>query len=386
MSSIVTESRSEIKTRHSGVRKAVIHFFANHDIQVNGSRPWDIQVYDENFYPKVFYGGSLALGEAYMERQWDVQKVDEFIYHLLRLPTSKSLSIPVSQIWSMLKSYLFNLQTKRRALQVGRAHYDLGNDLFFKMLDKRMIYSCAYWKNAHSLDDAQTAKLELICQKIQLKPGMKILDIGCGWGGFAKYAAENYGAKVVGITISQKQLELARQNCHGLPIELRFQDYRDVSETFDRIVSIGQFEHVGYKNYRKIMMKVRNCLSDNGLFLLHTIGNNESSKKSDPWIEKYIFPNGLIPSQKQIATASEGLFVLEDLHNFGTDYDKTLMAWFHNFEKNWNTLQYSYDDRFYRMWKYYLLSCAGAFRARELQLWQFVYSKEGVPGGYQRIS
>lgn len=386
MSSVTAEPASHIKSRHAGVRQAVQNFFASHNITVNGSHPWDIQVYDEAFYPKVFYGGSLALGEAYMDEMWDAHKVDQFMYHILNKPIPKRLTIPWSQLWSYLKSYLFNLQTKKRSLLVAQKHYDLGNELFSKMLDKRMVYSCAYWKNSSNINDAQEAKLELICKKLNLQPGMKILDIGCGWGSFAKYAAEKYGVSVVGITISQEQLELARELCSGLPIELRFQDYRDVNETFDHIVSIGQFEHVGYKNYRRIMKKVSSCLREDGLFLLHTIGNNTTLRKTDPWIEKYIFPNGLIPSLKQISEASEGIFITEDCHNFGADYDKTLMAWFHNFENHWNTLQHQYDDRFYRMWKYYLLSCAGAFRARDLQLWQFVLSKNGVPGGYQRTT
>ena len=268
---------------------------------------------------------------------------------------------------------------------VGKEHYDVGNDLFIKMLDKRMTYSCAYWKDASTLDQAQEAKLDLICRKLYLKPGMKILDIGCGWGSFAKYAAEKYGVNVVGITISQQQLDLAKQLCQGLPITLRFQDYRDVNETFDRIVSVGQMEHVGYKNYRQYMQMVQRCLTDEGMFLLHTIGSSKTTKVVDPWIEKYVFPNGQLPSAEQLTRAANGLFIFEDWHNFSADYDKTLMAWHRNFITHWDELKSNYDQRFFRMWSYYLLACAGGFRSREMQLWQIVFVKKGIPGGYVSI-
>jgi cyclopropane-fatty-acyl-phospholipid synthase len=251
------------------------------------------------------------------------------------------------------------------------------------MLDRRLVYSCAYWKDADNLDDAQEAKLDLICKKLGLRKGDRVLDIGCGWGSFARFAAEKYGVRVVGITVSSEQAALGREMCEGLPVEIRLQDYREIDEKFDHVVSVGMFEHVGYKNYRIYMEVVRRCLRDEGLFLLHTIGNNISCIATDPWFDKYIFPNSVVPSVKQISSAMEGLFILEDLHNFGSYYDATLTAWFANFDRNWHSLTDRYDQRFYRMWKYYLLSCAGSFRSRCLQVWQMVLSKEGVPGGYQ---
>jgi cyclopropane-fatty-acyl-phospholipid synthase len=248
-----------------------------------------------------------------------------------------------------------------------------------------MVYSCAYWKDANNLDDAQEAKLDLICKKLDLHSGSRILDIGCGWGSFARYAAEQYGAEVVGITVSRDQANFARERCAGLPVEIRLQDYRDVEGMFDRIVSVGMFEHVGYKNYRTYMETARRLLKDGGLFLLHTIGRGETRRENDAWIEKYIFPNSMIPSMKQISAAIEKLFVVEDWHNFSADYDATLMAWFRNFDLNWDSLNEQYDVRFYRMWKYYLLSCAAAFRTRHMQVWQIILSKEGVAGGYRSI-
>jgi cyclopropane-fatty-acyl-phospholipid synthase len=344
-----------------------------------------MMIHDPRFYEKVMRYGSLGLGESYMDGWWDTEHIDQLIHSVLKANLESSFKPSFKQLLHLSKYFLLNRQSKRRALVVGKKHYDVGNDLFIKMLDKRMTYSCGYWKNAANLDQAQEAKLELICQKLYLKPGMKVLDIGCGWGSFAKYAAEKYQVQVVGITISQQQLALAKVLCEGLPITLRFQDYRDVNEKFDRIVSVGQMEHVGYKNYRSYMQMVHRCLERDGIFLLHTIGSNKSRKCVDPWVEKYIFPNGQIPSAEQLTKAANALFILEDWHNFGADYDKTLIAWHRNFVYHWDSLKQDYNGRFYRMWNYYLLACAGAFRNRDLQLWQIVFVKEGAPGGYASI-
>jgi cyclopropane-fatty-acyl-phospholipid synthase len=189
--------------------------------------------------------------------------------------------------------------------------------------------------------------------------------------------------------LNAAQANLAQERCVGLPVAIRLQDYRNVNEKFDRIVSIGMFEHVGYQYYRTFMEVAHRNLKDDGLFLLHTIGSNRSTvnlKEIDPWLSKYIFPIGMLPSIKQIGEAAEDLFVMEDWHNFGPDYEKTLLAWHENFERNWDKIKANYDDRFYRMWRYFLLRAAGAFRARYEQLWQIVFSKKGLVGGYQRIS
>lgn len=354
------------------------------DIEINGSRPWDLQVHNEQLYQRVLTKGSLGFGEAYMDGWWDCDKIDEFICRVVKAGLKdkvnyKKLIIP------FISATIFNVANKKRALKVGKQHYDAGNDLYERMLDKHMTYTCGYWKNAKNLDQAQEAKFELTCKKIQLKPGMTVLDIGCGWGSFAKYAAKKYKVKVVGVTISQNQVDLGNKRCKGLPVEIRFQDYRDVNEKFDRIVSFGMFEHVGHKNYRTFMKVVNRCLKDDGMFLLQTIGFPRSVKTVDPWIEKYIFPNSMLPSVKQISHAAEGLFVIEDLHNFGIDYEKTLMSWFNNFDKKWHEIKQNYNDEFYRMWKFYLLSCAGAFRARYIQLWQIVFSKKGIEGGHVSV-
>ncbi|MFQ5474492.1 MAG: cyclopropane fatty acyl phospholipid synthase [Candidatus Nanoarchaeia archaeon] len=354
------------------------------NVQINGNRPWDIQVHNPKFYARSLAGGSLALGESYMDGWWDCEQLDQFINKVLKAKLDEKVGSK-SLIWNVLKAKVINMQSRSRAYEVGKHHYDIGNDLYKHMLDKRMVYSCGYWRNAKTLDRAQEEKLDLICNKMGLKPGMKVLDIGCGWGSFMRYAAEKYGVECVGITISKEQVKLARAVCRGLPVKIRLQDYRKLKGRFDRIISIGMFEHVGYKNYRTYMEVVDRCLKQDGLFLLHTIGGNQSVCSTDPWINRYIFPNSMLPSMKQINAASEGLFVLEDVHSFGAHYDKTLMAWYDNFTENWNKIKSDYDQRFYRMWTYYLLSCAGTFRSRKNQLWQIVFSKKGVNGGYQGI-
>jgi cyclopropane-fatty-acyl-phospholipid synthase len=322
----------------------------------------------------VLTQGSLGLGESYIDGWWDCQHLDEFFFRVLRSKLNSKISNNRSLLFKLALARVINMQPRRKAFQIGKSHYDLGNDLFTEMLDRQMVYSCAYWKDAQTLDTAQENKLELICRKLRLQPGMKILDIGCGWGGLLKYVAEKYGSSTVGITVSKEQVEFAKTYCANLPVEVRLQDYRDLNEKFDRVVSVGMIEHVGYKNYKTYLEIVHRCLKDDGLFLLHTIGGNRSVHAVEPWMNRYIFPNGMLPSIKQLGEAIEGLFVMEDWHNFSADYDKTLMEWHKNFVRNWKNLERNYDNRFRRMWEYYLLSCAGAFRARGNQLWQIVLS------------
>ncbi|MEM7195565.1 MAG: cyclopropane fatty acyl phospholipid synthase [Pseudomonadota bacterium] len=363
--------------------KRIRKLLAATGVEINGSNPWDIHVKNPAFYRRVALNGSLGLGESYMDGWWDCERIDELINRLLRSSLASNHRF-LSHYVSKAQASLVNLQKKSRAFQVGEEHYDLGNDIYEAMLDSRMVYTCGFWKDATDLDTAQIEKLELVAKKLDLKPGQTVLDIGCGWGSFAKFAAENYGVKVVGITVSKEQVELGMERCKGLPVELRLQDYRDLDDKFDHIMSLGMFEHVGHKNYRDYMKVVSRCLKDGGFFLLHTIGKYESRTGVDPWIAKYIFPNGEIPSLRQISAATEELLVIEDVHNFGPDYDKTLMAWFNNFNATWPTLKSNYSARFYNMWKYYLHACAGAFRARNLQLWQIVISKGDTENAYRR--
>lgn len=366
--------------------QTIIHnLLTQADIQIGGINPWDIQVHDDRFYQRVLAQGSLGLGESYLDGWWEAASVDQCIARILQAQLETKIPRNAGIVWAAVKARLLNQQNKRQAFHIGQAHYDIGNDLYQAMLGTRLTYTCGYWNTAKTLDEAQEAKLDLVCRKLNLQPGQRVLDIGCGWGSFLKFAAERYGITGVGITVSQEQLTWAQKLCAGLPITLRLQDYRAVTEQFDHVVSLGMFEHVGWKNYGTYMKVVQRCLKPNGLFLLHTIGGNHSVRVMDPWIEKYIFPNSMLPSIAQIGSAIEQRFVLEDWHNFGADYDRTLLAWFQNFDHAWPSLQAKYGDRFYRMWKYYLLACAGSFRARKNQLWQIVLSPSGVPGGYRRM-
>lgn len=355
-------------------------------IQINGPRPFDIQVHDDRVYKRVFSQGDLGLGESYMDGWWDVEKLDEFFYRIIAAKLQQTIKRDWVTLFELARAQLFNLQKAKRAFEVGQKHYDVGNDLYKVMLDKRMTYTGALWENADNLDDAQEAKLDLVCRKLDLKPGQKVLDIGCGWGSFAGYAAEKYGVDVIGVTVSKEQVALGNKMYGHLPVELRLQDYRDVNEKFDHIVSLGMIEHVGRKNYRTYMQVVDRCLEDDGRMVLQAIGHNHSLKGASPWTERYIFPNSMLPSIRQLGASAEGLFTMEDWQNIGANYDPTLMAWFHNFDSNWGALKANYTERFYRMWKYYLLTSAGSFRARRIQLWQIVFTKTGIPGGYRRVS
>jgi cyclopropane-fatty-acyl-phospholipid synthase len=356
------------------------------DVKIGGSRPWDIQIHNERFFARVLSDGTLGLGESYMEGWWDCGALDQLFFHLMTADVQGRIRPSFALVTSYLRARIFNRQALRRAFHVGEKHYDLGNSLYEAMLDKRLNYSCAYWEGAKNLDEAQERKLEMLCRKLRLEPGTTVLDIGCGWGGFAGYAAEKYGARVVGITVSQEQAQYVRARYGRLPVEVRIQDYRQVTEKFDRIVSVGMFEHVGYKNYRNYMKVAARCLKDAGLFLLHTIGSNRTSHTGDPWFDRYIFPNGMLPSAAHIASSSEGLFRMEDWHNIGPHYDSTLMAWHSNFQKNRQTFEKSYGSEFCRMWDYYLLLSAGCFRARTFQLWQVVFSPIRSCRTYERPS
>ena len=350
------------------------------DIKINGSRPWDIQVHHADFFKRVFQQGSLGFGESYMDGWWDCDRLDVLFYKILKGKLDKQMPGNLKDILRIAGARLFNLQTRRRSWIVGKEHYDLGNDLFSRMLDPYMQYSCAYWKDADTLESAQQAKLKMIADKLQLKPGMRVLDIGCGWGGLSQFMASQYGVSVTGVTISAEQQKMAQTRCEGLDVTILLQDYRDLNDRFDRIVSVGMFEHVGPKNYNTYFDVVDRNLKQDGLFLLHTIGSKKTDNNVDPWINKYIFPNGCLPSVRQIANASEPHFVMEDWHNFGADYDTTLMAWHERFMRSWPEIADNYTERFKRMFSYYLNACAGAFRARDIQLWQVVFSR-GVEHG-----
>lgn len=363
------KTRAEALLEHAGIR-------------INGDAPTDIRVHDERLYSRVFAHGSLGLGESYMDGWWEADDLPGFFTRVLGSHLDEKLK-NLDTLMAHLKAKYLNLQRGEHAFEIGKAHYDLGNDLFEAMLGKRLVYSCGYWAEADNVDDAQEAKLDLVCRKLQLRQGQRVLDIGCGWGEALKFAAERYDVEGVGVTVSEEQAEYARKLCEGLPVEIRLQDYRELDETFDAVYSIGMFEHVGHKNYRSYFEVVRRCLKSDGLSVLHCIGSNETPSQPDPWIEKYIFPNSMIPAASQVTTALENLFVVEDWHNFGADYDRTLTAWTDNFNTAWPKLSKAYDKRFRRMWHFYLACSAAIFRSRRDQLWQLTLSPGGIPGGYR---
>ncbi len=366
-----------IPTRTSQAEAILRELFGLAGVEIGGHAPGDIRVRDPRFYERVLRDASVGFGEAYMDEWWETDALDVTIDKIMRA----NLKQKITGSWRMraltVKAVMLNLQAKARSSASVEAHYDIGNDLYTRMLDPRMVYTCAYWKNATTLAEAQEAKLDLVCRKLGLQPGMRVLDLGCGWGGLASWAAEKYGCTVLGVTLSKDQVALGNQLWKHLPVELRLCDYRDVRGTFDRVVSIGMMEHVGPKNHRDMMATIDRCLVPDGVALVHTIANNKSLRHGTPFIEKYIFPNAVAPSLAQIGRAVEGLFVVEDLHNIGPDYDPTLMAWWDNFDRTYSEIAHRYDRKFYLMWKFYLLAAAGASRSRDGQLYQLVLTKTG---------
>ena len=372
--------------------RRVRSLLARADVRVDGGRPWDISVHDRRFYGAVLRRGITGAGDAYADGWWDCEAIDELLARVVAADLPAAVGLMPHALLTFIRHRILNLQTPRRAHVNGRAHYDRGNRLFEAMLDSRLTYSCGYWSaGARSLEEAQEAKLDLICRKLKLRPGQRVLDIGCGWGSFVRFAAERYGASCVGITVSTEQAEYARRCCADLPVEIELMDYRDLRGRYDRVVSIGMLEHVGPKNYATFARTVDNVLEDDGLALLHFFASPRSFPNlrdtEVDWFERNIFPGLVIPSLAQIGAAIDGRFVLEDLHNFGADYHPTLLAWWRNFDEAWPTLrvQCGYDERFRRMWKFYLLAAAGAFLCRKYQVWQLVLSQRGVRGGYVGI-
>lgn len=376
----------------------VADLLAHADIRVGGPRPWDITVRDPRFYKRALAGGAIGLGESFMDGWWDTPALDQTIARMLGADLRGKLKVSPFMLADAIAEHLPNLpyvwpglrpflSRFRPYMAVAETHYEVGNELYAAMLGKHMVYSCCYWENATNLEEAQEAKLEMSCRKLGLKPGQRVLDIGCGWGSFAKFAAERYGVSVVGYTISEQQRALAVERCRGLPVEIRLDDYRNIKGQFDRAASFGMFEHVGRQNFAAYMRVAHDCLTDDGILLLETIGDNVSRSECNPWFQKYIFqaPTSMFPSIKEIAAAVENRFVVEDWHNFGADYAPTLRAWHENFAARKDWVVARYGERFYRMWVFYLLSCAGAFAARTYQMWQIVLAKRGIPEGFRQV-
>lgn len=352
------------------------------DVRINGDRPHDIQVHNPQFYRRVLANYSLGVGEGYMDGDWSCQDLEGMLTKCLQT-FSKSEN---ASIFSGLQHRLLNMQSVIRSKKVAKEHYDIGNDLYEAMLDPYMQYSCGYWKEAGSLEEAQIAKMDLICRKLRLKKGCTVLDIGCGYGGLMKYMIDDYEVDAAGLTVSEEQQKYGTEK-YGLD-KLHLQDYRELFDyppkSYDRVVAVGPLEHVGYKNYPGFFKAARHVLKDDGIFLLHGIGGNVSVTRPDDWVDKYIFPNGMTPSISQIGKAIEGLWVMEDWHNFGPSYARTLDAW-NRRSKEFFKGSDRYSARFQRMWEFYLVGCKVVFDIRASQLWQVLLTPHGVKGGLERI-
>jgi cyclopropane-fatty-acyl-phospholipid synthase len=360
----------------AGARTICLDLLDEAGVPIGGSEPHAIHVHDERLWARVIAQRQLGLGEAYMDGWWECARLDEMLTRVIAIDAAKRIPLRPHVAWHAVWSNVINHQTKQRAARNARHHYDIGNDLYERMLDKRMIYSCGYWQEARDLDTAQEAKLDLICRKLELRPGMRVLDIGCGWGGFLQFAAERYGVIGTGISPARNQVDKARERCAGLPVTIHAMEYRDVKGEFDRIVSVGMLEHVGPKNLKTFLSTCDRLLAEDGMMLHHFIGSTVSKHHSDPFFDRYIFPGGVLPSLAQFSKSAEPQWVIEDVHNFGPDYDPTLMAWNDNIESRWAEIP-SYDERFRRMWRFYVLGSAAGFRARSLQLWQVVLRRKG---------
>jgi len=350
-------------------------------VTIDGDQAWDLRVRDQRAYTRMLRDGTIGFGEAFMEGWLDCERLDLLAERAFRADLSSRFEVRAALV-AAIKARLNPFGSRRRSFEIGDLHYDAGNDFFGALLDPTMAYSCGYWEHADGLLAAQRAKLDLICRKLKLEPGMRVLDIGSGWGSFARFAAEHYRVSVVGITVSREQIEFATGFCADLPATFRYLDYRDVDETFDRVVSIGMFEHVGRRYYPEFFAACARCVKPSGLVLLHTIGQLHE-QPVNAWYDKYIAPGAEIPTVANVVTAAGDALVLEDLHTFyGSNYDKTLMAWSANLDAGWDRLKGKYGDPFYRMWKLYLQGCAAGFRTDLLRVWQFVFSRGGCPGGY----
>lgn len=351
------------------------------DIRFDGQRPWDLQVHDSQFFGELVRRGSLALGEGYVAGQWDCDQLDELINRLLRVRANQPLSLrgAISAAVERLRDQLINPQSLARAFRVGRQHYDIDHRVYAATLDRRLVYSCGHWQEASSLEEAQLQKLERICRKLQMQPGQRLLDVGCGWGSLAAHAAEHHGVRVTAITVSAAQYLWVREHYGHLPIQVELCDYRSLPGLlrgrFERIASVGMFEHVGQRNHPCFFRCMQQLMEADGLLLLHTIGHAGPRGGTDPWIDAYVFPGGRLPSATEVCRASAPHLRLEDWENFGGDYVRTLLAWWQNFQARWPELQGHLGEKFYRFWRYYLLSCAGYFRSGQGQVWQLVMSR-----------
>jgi len=346
---------------------------------------WGLKIDDASVRRGIARGGIVALGEAYERSEWDCDDLESFMYRVFTsAPPRLSRAAWARLILAALDQRLFNRQRGRGAFDIGMKHYDLGNALFSSMLDESMSYTSGYWARAQTLAEAQEAKLDLICKKLNLQRGQRVLDIGCGWGNFAQFAATRYGARVTGVTVSKEQAALAREHCQGLPVDIRMQDYRAVEGTFDHVVSIEMIEAVGRKNIPAFYKTVDRVLADGGRSVIQAISGDTLSRTSDRgldqyilWLLRYIFPDGYLPKARELIPSRGTNLQVDGWQRLTDDYPQTLRAWARRFNDNWDRLKDSYDEAFRRRWNFYLFGCAAAFRAGLVNVSQVVYRKHG---------
>jgi len=340
----------------------------------------DIVVNNKEMFVKIASNGELGLVESYINGDWDSDNLEKTISELIsKLDFLKnqikkqSLNFIFMEIKAVIKNRIQNNSIKSVKKNISH-HYDIGNDLFQKMLGKHMQYTCAYfYKPNMTLDEAQYAKMELIAKKIDLKPNMKVLDIGCGFGSMAQHLAKHYNVYVIGVTLSKEQKKYADEYFSHPRVTIELKDYRHVTGNFDRVYSVGMFEQVGRKRYKEYYDKCYELLKPDGIMLIHTIGTNKRKWNHNSFINKYIFPEGELPHIENLTHSFVDKWHLEDWQNMGLSYAKTTKLWHTNIG-DWSGLD-NYDERFRRMWDFYLLGCVANFQSRNVCLWQIVYTK-----------
>jgi cyclopropane-fatty-acyl-phospholipid synthase len=344
-------------------------------IHLGGDQPWDVQVTDPRFYSSVLLRGSLGFGESYMRGWWHVEDLEEVAYRLSRAGLHWVARALPPHLVALAAASFSNRQTRTDSVNLVDRHYNLGNDLFRGFLGRSMVYSCAYFDDTESLDRAQELKLDLICRRLGLKAGERLLDIGGGWGEFARHAALHYGCHVTSINIADEQIRHARERCAGLPVEIVKCDYRDLRGSFDKVAVIAMLTHVGHSNYRRFMTIVHDCLATGGRVLVETLGSRISKVNCEPWTNRYIFPGGVVPSLRQIDRAADGLLARTEVTEFGHHYVPTLRSWNANLHASWPQLAGRYPETTRLMLGYFFLTVAGAFRAGHLKYWHVQLQK-----------
>lgn len=359
------------------VENLLTNWLEDAGIHVNGPASHDIRVHDKRFYWRTLAHGSLGFGEAFMDGWWSCEDLEEMVFRLIRSEVRRRAYRHPGAVALEWLNRIRNDQNRRRSLRAPRRHYDFDNEMFQAFLGRYMNYSCGYYAGTGDLDEAQILKMDIICRKLDLQPGEHLLDVGGGWGEFALYAAKHYGVHVTSVNISEEQMRFARRRCAGYDVDVVRSDYRDIAGQYDKVAAIAMFPHVGHRNHRTFMQAMYRALKPGGTFLIESTMNTATTTAGDPWIDRYIFPGLLMPSGSQICAAMEGLFVIEDLHNFGPHYVKTLRAWNANFQNAWGRFAARHDERVRRMFEYFFLISAALFRARTMEYWHLVLTRQG---------